>query len=268
MIDTPLTLPLRESSPRRRGLTMMIDTGLPTGWFEDVIDSTGEYVDLLKFGWGTALVTRDLKRKIDILQRAGIAFYFGGTLFERFAVDGMVDDWRRLCRGLGATHVEVSNGTIAMSDPEKARWVAALRDDFTVISEVGHKDGERAAAMTSAEWVEAVHADLDAGAHLVTTEARASGHNGLCTSDGVPRDELVDAVLGSGVDVDRLLFEAPTTPLQTYFIRRLGASVNLGNIAAADVISLETLRLGLRSDTLLATTAGIDGAATDRAVSA
>lgn len=250
MIDTRLTLPERDSAPRRRGLTMVIDPGLHTGRFSDAVDSVGEYIDMVKFGWGTALVTHDIKRKIDILRWAGIDFYFGGTLFERFAVDGMVEDWCQLCRSLGATCVEVSNGTIAMGNEEKARWVARLSGEFTVISEVGFKDAARSEALSSTEWISSIREDLAAGAKLVTTEARESGRSGICTPDGQPRDELVEAILASGVDVDRLLFEAPNKELQTYFVRRLGPSVNVGNIHAEDVIPLETLRLGLRSDTL------------------
>lgn len=250
MIDTRLDLPLRETAPRARGLTMMIDPGLFTGLFTDAIDSVGRYVDVVKFGWGTALVTPDVKRKIDVLREAGIAFHFGGTLFERFAMDGMVDDFAALCRSLGATHVEVSNGTIPMSNAEKACWVGRLAQEFTVVSEVGFKDQGRAAAMGPAAWVDAIGEDLAAGAALVTTEARESGRSGLCAADGTPRGDVVEDVLASGVDVDRLLFEAPTKDLQVWFVRRLGASVNLGNIAAADVIGLETLRLGLRSDTM------------------
>lgn len=251
MIDTRLELPARETAPRQRGLTMVIDPGLHTGRFADAVESVGEYVDLVKFGWCTALVTPDIKRKIDILHEAGIEFYFGGTLFERFALAGMVDDWRVLCRTLGATHVEVSNGTIDMPDAEKARWVARLSSEFTVVSEVGFKDQGRAAAMTSAEWVDAIAADLTAGAALVITEARESGRGGLCHPDGTPRADIVDDVLDCGFDTDRLLFEAPTKELQCFFVARLGASVNLGNIHVDDVISLETLRLGLRSDTML-----------------
>lgn len=251
MIDTRLDLPERESAPRTRGLTMVIDPGMFTGQFEDAIESVGEYIDLVKFGWGTALVTHDIKRKIDVLRGTGIDFYFGGTLFERFAVDGQVADWRALCRTMGATHVEVSNGTIGMGNAEKARWVAALAAEFTVISEVGFKDVARSEALPIADWIDYVNEDLAAGARLVTMEARESGRSGICTSDGRPRDELIEAVLGSGVDPDRLLFEAPNKELQTYFVRRLTAAVNLGNVHADDVIGCETLRLGLRSDTLL-----------------
>ncbi len=250
MIDTRLELPARESAPRRTGLTMVIDTGLYTGQFVDAVDSVGEYIDMVKFGWCTALVTRDIKRKIDVLREAGIIFYFGGTLFERFALDGMVDDFRQLCTGLGATHVEVSNGTVAMSNAEKARWVAALAADFTVFSEVGLKDPGRADAMTARQWIDAIDRDLAAGATLVTAEARESGRSGLCHPDGRPRGDIVEDVLASGVDVERLLFEAPTKDLQTFFVKRLGPGVNLGNVHAPDVLSLETLRLGLRSDTM------------------
>ncbi|HEY4007632.1 MAG TPA: phosphosulfolactate synthase [Pseudonocardia sp.] len=251
MIDTRLELPERAMAPRARGRTMVIDPGLFTARFEDAIDSVGEYIDLVKFGWGTALVTKDIKRKIDVLRSAGIGFYFGGTLFERFAVDGLLDDWRGLCHTMGASFVEVSNGTIAMSDREKSSWVARLVDEFTVISEVGVKDSDRSEALTADDWVGAIHQDLEAGAYLVTTEARESGRSGICSRDGTPRQDIVEQILSSGVDAEKLLFEAPNKELQTYFVRRLGASVNLGNVAADDVIAVETLRLGLRSDTLL-----------------
>jgi phosphosulfolactate synthase len=116
---------------------------------------------------------------------------------------------------------------------------------------VGFKDPGRSAELTPQAWVEAIHIDLEAGASLVITEARESGRSGLCRPDGTPRPELVDAILGSGLDADRLLFEAPTKELQTHFISLLGSNVNLGNIAPSDVIGLETLRLGLRADTLM-----------------
>jgi phosphosulfolactate synthase len=250
MIDTRLDLPERDDKPRRRGLTMVIDPGLFTGQFEDAIASVGEYIDLVKFGWGTALVTKDIKRKIDILRSAGIGFYLGGTLFERYAVVGLVDEWRSLCRALGATVVEISNGTIDMDHAEKAHWVEALADEFVVISEVGFKDSDRNEALTAADWIGCIRADLAAGAQLVTAEARESGRSGFCRPDGQPRHDLVEEILGSGLDADTLLFEAPNKELQTYFVRRLGASANLGNIRVDDVIGLETLRLGLRSDTL------------------
>ena len=252
MIDTQLRLPNFEPKPRQRGLTMVIDPGMFTGQFEDAMDSVGESVDFVKFGWGTCLVTKDIKRKIDILRSTGIDFYFGGTLFERYALDGLVSEWLTLCRVLGATYVEVSNGTIPIDNSEKARWVARLTDEFIVISEVGFKDIRRSDALAPARWVSLIKEDLAAGAHLVTAEARESGRSGICRSDGEPRHGLVDEILCSGIDLDRLLFEAPNKDLQAYFLRRMGSSVNLGNIRAEDVIALETLRRGLRSDTLLA----------------
>lgn len=250
MIDTALALPEREAKPRRRGLTMVIDPGLPTGRFEDAVESVGEYVDLVKFGWGTALVTRDIKRKIDIVRSAGIDWYLGGTLFERYAQAGLVGEWTTLCHVLGAEIVEVSNGTIAMTHADKAGWVSTLAAEFVVISEVGAKDEARSESLTPEEWIDCIQRDLAAGARLVTTEARESGRAGLCRSDGEPRHDLVTAILGSGVDRDRLLFEAPTKDLQVYFIRLLDAGANLGNVRVDDVIGLETLRLGLRSDTM------------------
>ncbi|MGH3593208.1 MAG: phosphosulfolactate synthase, partial [Pseudonocardiaceae bacterium] len=168
MIDTQLRLPELEVKPRRRGLTMVIDPGLFTGQFEDAIDSVGEFVDFVKFGWGTCLVTKDIKRKIDILRSADIDFYFGGTLFERYALDGLVSEWVALCRQLGATHVEISNGTIPIDNTEKARWVGRFADEFVVISEVGFKDIRRSDALASGRWLAFIEEDFAAGAYLVT----------------------------------------------------------------------------------------------------
>ena len=244
-----LLLPVRPQKPRPRGRTMVIDTGLPLRAFEDLLDSHAELMDSVKFGWGTCLVTKDIKAKIDICHGAGVDAYFGGTLFEKYAARDAVDAWRDLCRSAGVTTVEISNGTVEMDAEEKAGWVALLADEFTVVSEVGFKDSDRSLALPVGEWVAAVHADLAAGASTVTLEARESGRSGIGGADGTPRADLVAAITSSGVDVDRLLFEAPTKELQLHLLRTLGPDVNLGNIRTDDVVPLETLRLGLRSDT-------------------
>lgn len=245
-----LGLPERTVKPRHRGLTMVIDNGLPAGQFEDVIDSTGHLIDLVKFGWGTAVVTRDLSRKIAALREADVGFFFGGTLFELFAQEHRVDEYARVCREHGCRLMEISNGTIHMSNAEKAAHVRRLSREFTIISEVGFKDARRSQELSPARWIECVQEDLDAGASLVVLEARESGRSGICRPDGELRYGLIEELLDSGVDPDRLLFEAPTKALQTYFVQRLGPNVNLGNVASGDVIALETLRLGLRSDTM------------------
>jgi phosphosulfolactate synthase len=232
------------------GLTMVIDTGLPTGVFTDVISSHGEYVDLVKFGWGTALVTRDLDRKIAVLREADIGFYFGGTLFERYLFDDRLGDFLALVERTGATHIEVSNGTIPLDQHAKAEQVRRMARYRPVLAEVGYKDPERSARLTPADWVDAITEDLEAGASLVTTETRESGCSGIARPDGHLRDEVLHAVLAA-VDPARLLFEAPTKDLQVELIRALGPGVNLGNIATTDVLGVATLRLGLRADTLL-----------------
>ena len=250
MNPTALTLPPRAARPRKTGLTMVIDGGIPPGHFADLIALGGEYVDFVKFGWGTSIVTGCLGEKIGVLAEHGIDFYFGGTLFEKFVLQGRFEDYRRFAADHGCTHVEVSNGTIDMSNTEKAGYIRKLAADFTVVSEVGFKDTDRSQQLPPSAWVECINEDLDAGAALVTMEARESGKSGICRPDGELRYGLVEDVLGSGVPADALLWEAPTTALQTYLISRLGPDVNLGNVPAAGVIGLETLRLGLRSDTL------------------
>jgi phosphosulfolactate synthase len=250
MRPTALELPTRAAKPRGKGLTMMVDGGLPTRSFEDIVESGAEYLDFVKFGWGTAIVTNDLRRKIDVLDTAGVDFYFGGTLFEKFVLQDRFDDYRELCQHWSCRYVEVSNGTISLSAMEKVGYIRKLTDDFHVISEVGFKDSQRSEQFAPHRWIENIHDDIDAGSHLVTLEARESGRSGICRPNGELRFGLIEEILETDVPVERLLFEAPSTELQSYFVRRVGADVNLGNIPSTAVIGLETIRLGLRSDTL------------------
>lgn len=249
---TTLDLPARATKPRATGLTMVIDGGLPLRAFRDVVDSWAPYVDLVKFGWGTAVVSPQLPEKLAALRSAGIDYFFGGTLFEKHVSQDRFEDFRRLCARARCRYVEVSNGTLPMTNTEKAAYVRKLATDFTVLSEVGFKDSDRDATLRPRDWARFAHEDLDAGAALVITEARESGTTGLARGDGSLRGDILNALLDSGLQSDELLFEAPTKGLQTHLIQRLGPDVNLGNIAPADIAALETLRLGLRGDTMLA----------------
>jgi phosphosulfolactate synthase len=206
---------------------------------------------MVKFGWGTALVTADIDDKIACLRDLDIPFYFGGTLFEKYVAQDRFEAYLDFVRDSGATAVEVSNGTIEMSNTAKGAYIRKCADEFFVLSEVGFKDSDRSQRLAPSQWVDAIGEDMEAGASLVITEARESGKSGICRPDGELRWGLIEDILTSGVDADQLLFEAPTKALQTHFITRVGSDVNLGNIAADQVIGLETLRLGLRSDTLL-----------------
>jgi phosphosulfolactate synthase len=246
---TGLELPGRTSKPRATGLTMVIDNGLPTAAFIDAVTSNAELIDVVKFGWGTAMVTRDLERKIAAVHENGIRFSFGGTLFEKFASQGRLRAYLDMCHHFAADYVEVSNGTLDMSNAAKAAYIRQCAEEFPVVSEVGSKDNDRADAFTSSMWIDAIGEDLAAGARMVITEARESGSSGICDANGDLRFSVIEDILAAGIDASDLLFEAPTKSLQTWFVTRIGANVNLGNVAPADVIGVETIRLGLRSDT-------------------
>jgi len=247
MNPTALQLPSRAAKPRRAGLTMVIDGGIGVAHFADLVSSAAEYIDFVKFGWGTAVVTSGLQAKIDVLTANQI-----GSLFEKYVLQGRFDDFRKFCDAWSCRHIEVSNGTIPLSNSEKASYIRKLAGDFTVISEVGYKDPGRSEQLPPRIWAEYIAEDLAAGAALVTLEARESGRSGICRPDGALRFGLVEDVLASGLGQDSLLFETPSTSLQAYFVTRLGPDVNLGNVPASGVIGLETLRLGLRADTLAA----------------
>ncbi|MCL6488719.1 MULTISPECIES: phosphosulfolactate synthase [Alicyclobacillus] len=246
-----LCLPERPEKPRQTGLTVVIDNGVPVAWFRDAMESNGAWIDYVKFGWGTAVVTPRIEEKLEVLDRLGIRYFFGGTLFEKFLVQGRIDDYEAMCLHYGCRDVEISNGTVPLSNSEKARFIERFSRRFRVMSEVGYKDVKQSLLLPPHRWIQFIREDFAAGAAYVITEARESGTSGICRENGELRFGLIEEILEAGLDTHRLIFEAPNKTLQKYFIDKLGPNVNLGNVAIGDAIPLETLRRGLRSDTLL-----------------
>jgi phosphosulfolactate synthase len=242
-------MPARENKPRKRGLSVLIDNGLPLQSFKDSVSSAGEFIDFVKFGWGTSIVTKTLGEKISCLKGHNINYFFGGTLFEKFLSQGRLDDYRQYCMEFDCRYVEISNGTINLSNKDKGKYISEFSKDFIVLSEVGSKDSARSQTEKPEEWLEYIKEDFSAGAEMVITEARETGTSGLCSGDGEVRMDLIDEILAAEINADKLIFEAPSKKLQTLFINKIGSDVNLANIPFSDVIALETLRLGLRSDT-------------------
>ena len=230
---------------RTAGLTHVIDKGLgPRGW-EDVLEVSGHLIDVVKLGWGTAYVTRNLPAKLDVLR--GKPVVIGGTFFEVVFVQGKVEGYKRWLQGLGLSHVEISDGVIDLPRERKLELIDEFARDFTVLSEVGSKDAD--VEFTADEWTKWLREELDAGAWKVITEAREGGTAGIFSKSGDMRTELVGEI-ADVVPLEDVVFEAPTKSAQAWFIKEFGPAVNLGNIPPEEVIALETLRRGLRGDTL------------------
>lgn len=244
-IDLPY-IPERTVQPRDNGVTMMMDKGLSIRQAEDFIASSGQYADLIKIGFGTSLVTPNLKEKVKLYQDHGLKVYLGGTLFEAFVVRGKFDDYVRFAKSLNLDTAEVSDGSIILDHKEKCKYIQKLAKEFTVLSEVGSK--EAGILIAPARWISMMKAELDAGSWKVIAEARESGNVGIYRPNGSAHVVLVNRIV-SKVPADRILWEAPIKSQQAWFIKHFGANVNLGNIGHDDVIPLETLRLGLRGDT-------------------
>ena len=227
------------------GLTHVLDKGLgPRAW-EDVLETSGLYIDVVKLGWGTAFVTANLRKKLDVLREKRVVV--GGTFFEAVWATGQLERYKQWLGELGFDHVEISDGAVEIPREQKLELIADLARDFTVLSEVGSKDPF--VEFTSEEWTQWLREELDAGAWKVITEAREGASSGIFTSDGAMRTDLVEEI-GSAVDLDDVIFEAPTKAAQAWFVKRFGPTVNLGNIPPEEAIPLETLRRGLRADTL------------------
>jgi phosphosulfolactate synthase len=243
--DGFLGVPVRSGTPRGSGLTHVIDKGLgPRGW-EDVLDTGGDYISIVKLGWGTAAVTQNLERKLAVLRDKPVVI--GGTFFEVVYVQDQLDAYKSWLARLGLTHVELSDGTIDIPRERKLELIADFARDFTVLSEVGSKDSS--VEYSAPEWTQWLREELEAGAWKVITEAREGGTAGIFDSSGGMRTELIGEI-ADAVGLENVVFEAPTKSAQAWFIKQFGPEVNLGNIPPDEVIALETLRLGLRGDTL------------------
>lgn len=239
-------LPERTIKPRQAGFTMVMDKGLSIRECEDLISASGNFIDIIKLGFGSSIITPNLDRKLAFFKEAGIPVYFGGTLLEAFIIRGMFDDYLRLLDKYKLEHAELSDGSITMPHQEKCHYIHRLAKRVTVISEVGSK--EEGILIRPNMWIEMMKNELEAGAWKVIAEARESGTVGIYRPNGKAHVVLINKIVAK-IPADKIIWETPQKSQQAYFINYFGANVNLGNIAPNDVIPLETLRLGLRSDT-------------------
>jgi phosphosulfolactate synthase len=243
-----LTLPERTTKPRDSGLTHVLDKGLSLNQVRQYLEVSGDYVDIVKLGWGTAVVTPNIKEKIALYRSFGIPVCFGGTFFEVCLRQGKVDEYLALVDECGMECIEISNGTVAIDEEDKLALLRKLSSRYRVLSEVGSKDD--AVVITPSTWIDSIKRELEAGAWKVITEGRENGTVGIYRPNGDVKDGLLEEIR-EAFDASQILFEAPVQKQQAWFIKHFGPNVNLGNIAPDEVISVETLRLGVRSDTLL-----------------
>jgi phosphosulfolactate synthase len=243
-----LELPGRSSKPRERGITHVLDRGLSVAAVDGLIEVAGAAIDLVKLGWGTALATENLTPKLQRYRQHGIPVVLGGSLTELAIAQNRLEQLIEWVKKLELTHFEISDGTITLEHERKLELISRLAADFTVLSEVGSKD-DTGAITPPYLWVEQMHKELAAGAWKVIAEGRESGTAGIFRPTGEVREGLIDEIV-HGIDPASILFDAPRKDQQVWFVRRFGSEVNLGNVPTGEVLALETLRLGLRSDTM------------------
>ncbi len=239
-------LPVRTDKPRASGFTMVMDKGLSLREVENFVSANSDFVDVVKLGWATSYLTKHLSEKIQTYRDAGIPVYLGGTLFEAFVIRDQFDDYRRVLEKYDLSFVEVSDGSISLPHDKKCDYIRILSEDFTVLSEVGSKDAAK--IIPPYKWIDQMQSELDAGSWKVIGEAREGGTVGLFRDSGEVRQGLVEEIL-TKIPEEKIIWEAPQKEQQVWFVKLLGANVNLGNIAPSELIPLETIRLGLRGDT-------------------
>lgn len=239
-------IPERNIKPRGHGITMVMDKGLSIQESINFLSVAHPHIDIVKFGFGTAFVTPDLKQKIEVYQSYNIPVYFGGTLFEAFLIRNQFQDYINICKQYNITYIEVSDGSIDIPHAEKCGYIEKLTKVATVLSEVGSKDA--AHIIPPYKWIELMKAELEAGSTYVIAEAREAGNVGIYRGSGEVREGLVQEIL-TQIPEEKIIWEAPQKAQQLYFLELIGCNVNLGNIAPTEVIPLEAMRIGLRGDT-------------------
>lgn len=239
-------LPERNQQPRTAGLTMVMDKGLSLEEAKNFMDVSQPHVDIVKLGFGTAVVTPRLEEKIALYKSHGMAVYFGGTLFEAYLVRNQIQDYIDTCKSFGIDYMEVSDGSIEIPHAEKCGYIEKLTQHGTVLSEVGSKDATH--IIPPYKWIELMRAELEAGSSYVIAEAREAGNVGIYRGSGEVREGLVQEIL-TQIPAEKIVWEAPQKAQQLYFLELIGCNVNLGNIPPNEVIALEAMRIGLRGDT-------------------
>jgi phosphosulfolactate synthase len=241
-------IPERFLKPRTAGITMVMDKGLSVEEAKNFLSVSHPHVDIIKLGFGTSFVTPNLKEKLEVYRSYDLPIYFGGTLFEAFLIRNQFEDYISVCKEFGVSFMEVSDGSIDIPHAEKCGYIEKLTKHGTVLSEVGSKDA--AHIIPPYKWIELMRAELNAGSTYVIAEAREAGNVGIYRGSGEVREGLVQEIL-TQIPGEKIIWEAPQKAQQVWFVKLLGANVNLGNIAPEEVIPLETIRLGLRGDTFL-----------------
>ena len=238
-------IPERTQQPRKEGITMVMDKGLSLLEAQNLVSVGWPHIDIVKLGFGTAFVTPNVREKIEVYQKANMAVYFGGTLFEAFLIRNAFQDYIDMMKDYGISHVEVSDGSITIPHAEKCGYIEKLTKFGTVLSEVGSKDA--AHIIPPYKWIELMRAELEAGSTYVIAEAREAGNVGIYRGSGEVREGLVQEIL-TQIPAEKIIWEAPQKAQQLYFLELIGCNVNLGNIAPTEVIPLEAMRIGLRGD--------------------
>lgn len=246
-------LPPRSEKPRNNGLTMVLDKGLGYETAKSLMEISGDYVDLLKFGWGTIIIHNKeiIQKKVKMYKSFDIIPYTGGTLFEIAYNNDKVDDFFNEAENIGFEAIEISDGSTEMTEDEKLEFITKAKEKgFYVLSEVGKKDPKADAKLDLYRRIELINAELKAGSDKVIIEAREGGKNiGIFDKDGAAKEEEIEYITKHTPD-ENIIWEAPNKDQQVSFVLKLGKDVNLGNISSDDITSLETIRRGLRGDTL------------------
>jgi len=242
----------RKTKPREEGITMVIDKGIGLQSVKDLIQTAGDFIDIIKLTFGTSAFYDQnlLKEKNEIITSSRIDVMPGGTFLEVAVWQGAFEQYLKKAKELGFSALEISDGTIDLDSTTRGDVIKkSIEAGFRVITEVGKKDPTEVLPISSVHQL--ISQDMENGAFKVIIEAREAGKGvGIYDQEGKIKEDEVDNIIAGVKDLNCLIWEAPLKYQQQALILRFGPNVNLGNIPEEEVLTLEALRQGLRGDTL------------------
>ncbi|MFC1579651.1 phosphosulfolactate synthase [Thermodesulfobacteriota bacterium] len=242
-----IPIPRRDEKPREKGLTMMIDWGLPLQHQKDCLEGQGLYVDEAKIAGSIHRVMplEYLKKKIQAYQKEGI-FTFPGGLFTELAIaQGNYEVFLEEIRTTGFSGIEVSDNLIQIDPKKKKEVISKAVNEYglTVMGEVGRKEG----SMSGDELIADIENCLEAGSAMVLIEAHELFHGDI-------RQDVMESI-AKRVPMERIMFELPVTVLPDvtktfktkvlfWMISQFGTNVNLANVEWDEIYFTEICRIG------------------------
>ena len=192
------------------------------------------------------------KNQDELYHSYDIRTYPGGTLLELANSQDKIAEFLEEADNLGFNAIEISDGSSVIDSQKRAQLIDQVKDaGYFTLTEIGKKNPDKDHEYSIEDRIQLINTDIENKSDMVIIEGRESGKNiGIYDEKGNIKDDDLLAIK-ENTPKNKIMWEAPNKNQQVELILKLGNDVNLGNISFDEIISVTTLRKGLRGDTFL-----------------